>query len=97
LRSSDIPVGGGGVSDGGLPLGLVDAGLRKSERSERSDPSQPPEELRRLPPDLVGLALLVVDERPGGLPRRAEPCVDDTPRLVFAYWRVLFFPLFLRC
>ena len=62
-----------------------------------SDPSQPPEELRPLRTDLVELVLLLVDERPGGLPRPLEPRAEDAPRLVFAYWRVLVFPLFLRC
>ena len=81
-------------TSGGLPLGLDDAGCRKSDRS---DPSQPPEELRPLRTDLVGLLFLPVDERPGGLPRPLEPRAEDAARLVFAYWRVLVFLLFLGC
>ncbi len=89
LRSSDIPVEGGGVTTDGLPLGLEDAGRLKSEPS---DPSQLPDELRPL-----ALVFRLVDVRPGGLPRRTGLREDDAPRLVFAYWRGLVLTLFLRC
>jgi hypothetical protein len=80
-----MPVEGGVVSAGGLPLGRDDAGRRKNAPR---NPNQPPEELRPLRTDLAGLLFLPVDERPGGLPRPLEPRAEDAPRLVFAYWRV---------
>ncbi|MFZ0533046.1 MAG: hypothetical protein WAM09_07670 [Anaerolineales bacterium] len=94
MRPSDISVGAGGFTTGGLPLGLEGEGTRKSEPS---DPSQPPGEPRGLRPDLVGLLFRFAVVRPGGLPRRAKPRADDAPRLVLAYWRVLFFAACLRC
>ena len=94
LRSSDIPSGAGVVVPDGLPLGLDAAGRLKRAPS---DPSQPPVELRPLRPTLVRLVLLPPDERPGGLPRRAGLRVEDAPRLVLAYCRVLVLVLFLRC
>jgi len=82
------------VSAAGLPLGFDAAGFLKSEPS---DPSTPPEELRPLRTDLLGLELRLAGVRPGGLPRRALPRAEEAPRLVLVYWRVLVFPLVLRC
>ncbi len=82
------------MSAGGLPLGFDTAGFLKSEPS---DPSQLPEELRPLRTDLLGLELRLAFERPGGLPRRAVPHAEEAPRLVLAYCRVFIFPFGLRC
>jgi hypothetical protein len=83
-----MPVEGGVSTAGGRPLGFDEAGRRKSANREPNDPNQPPEELRPLRTFLVRLALLLVAERPGGLPGPLEPRVEDALRLVFAYWRV---------
>ncbi len=75
----------------GRPFGLA-AGRRKSNPNEANKPAN--EAPLRL--FLAGLELFRVEGRPGGLPRRDERCADDVPRLVFVYWRVLFFEFCLR-
>ena len=93
LRSSDIPTGGGVLITGGLPLGFGGGAPRKSAES---DPSKPPVALRGLRLSPEGFPFFLVDVLPGGLPRFTAPRGYDPPRLVLAYWRVLFLLLCLR-
>jgi hypothetical protein len=64
--------------------------INPSEASRPANEAPPPW------PFLVDGVLFLVDGRPGGLPRRVVRCVDDVPRLVFAYCRVFFFVFCLR-
>jgi len=74
------------LTTGGLPLGFGGgAPLKNADR----EPSTPPVVLRGFCP------LLLVDVLPGGLPRFEELRLDVVVRLVFANWRVPFFPLSL--
>ena len=89
-----MPAGGGVLTTGGLPLGFGGGAPRKSAES---DPSKPPVVLRGFRAFPEGFPLFLAEVLPGGLPRFAAPRGYDPPRLVLAYWRVLFLLLCLRC
>jgi len=57
----------------------------------------PPVVLRGLRAFPGGFPFFLADVLPGGLPRFVAPREYDPPRLVLAYWRVLFLLLCLRC
>ena len=89
-----MPTEGGILTTGGLPLGLGGGAPRKSAES---DPRMPPVVLRGLRPFPEEFPFFLAEVLPGGLPRFVVPRGYDPPRLVLAYWRVLFLLLCLRC
>jgi hypothetical protein len=84
-------VGTVAVPAAGWPF-VFEAGRWKSNPNDANKPAS--EALLRL--FLVELMLCLVEDRPGGLPRRVERCAEDVPRLVFVYCRGLFFVFCLR-